>query len=198
MQRALTLPPDHPGQELEQAARALRAIGSTLSLTFLYSNAAYNALKAGHPEQARPLLDRADPLARQLDHPTALIFVCGNRGLEALFNGDLERALDAFTEQLRLCQERVISQTAAEGLAGLAAIASRRGDPEHAALLLGAATVQGAIADADVTAQLERRFFAPARSAYGERHWSEAQAEGARLNFEQALTLALSPGPAPR
>jgi hypothetical protein len=40
--------------------------------------------------------------------------------------------------------------------------------------LLGAATVQGAIADADVTAQLEQRFFAPARASYGKRRWNEA------------------------
>jgi predicted ATPase/DNA-binding SARP family transcriptional activator len=192
MQRALALPPGQGGAELEQAATALRASGNTLGLVFLYSNAAYNALKAGRPDQARSLLDEAAPLGRELEHPEALILVCGNQGLEALFNGDFERARDGFTEQLRLSQEHVIPRHTPEGLAGLAAIASRRGDLECAARLLGAATAQGTIADADVTAQLEHQFFAPARQRYGERRWSEAYAAGTRLSLEEAIDLALS------
>lgn len=69
---------------------------------------------------------------------------------------------------------------APEGLAGLAAIASHRGDLRHAARLLGAATAtaHGVIADADVMAQLEGQFFGPARAAYGEEKWNKAEAEG--------------------
>jgi hypothetical protein len=44
-----------------------------------------------------------------------------------------------------------------------------------------------------VVRQLERQFLAPARSGHGERRWSEARAAGARLSFEQAMDLALSP-----
>jgi predicted ATPase/DNA-binding SARP family transcriptional activator len=195
MHRALTLPPDQGRPELEQAATALRAIGNTRELTLLYSDVAYNALKLRKLEQARLYLDQAAPLARALGHPRALILVCGNQGLAALFIGDLESATDAFNEQLRLCQEHVVSETTAEGLAGLAAIASRGGDLHRAAQLLGAATAQGAIGDADVTAQFEEQFFGPARAAYGERRWNEAAAEGSRLNLQQAIALALTPDP---
>ena len=55
------------------------------------------------------------------------------RATRALFNDDLERASDALSKQLRLCQQNVISDTAGEGLAALAAIASLRGDPHRAA-----------------------------------------------------------------
>jgi hypothetical protein len=119
--------------------------------------------------------------------------VCGNTGLEALFTGDLERAGEAFHEQLQLCREHVIPLAVPEGLAGLAALASRRGDPEHCARLLGAGAAHGLLADADVAAQLEEQFFAPVRAACDEERWKEAEAEGGRLSLDQAIGLALSP-----
>ena len=92
-----------------------------------------------------------------------MALTCGNVGMEALFNDDLDRAQEAFDEGLRLCREHVVTHFAPEGLGGLAAIATRRGDPERAARLLGAATAIGPVGDADVNAQLEEHFFAPPR-----------------------------------
>jgi hypothetical protein len=87
---------------------------------------------------------------------------------------------------------------AAEGLSGLAAIETRRSDPERAAQLLGAASATGPWdGDADVAAQLEQQFFAPARAACGERRWGEAHEAGARLDYEQAIAFALTSGPIP-
>ena len=195
MSRALALPSDQARTEIAEAANALRAIGHTLSLVVLYSDAAYNALKLGRPDHARSYLAQAAPLAHDLGHPRALILVSGNQGVEALFNDDLERARDALSEHLRLCQKNGISDTTGEGLAALAAIASVRGDPQRAAQLLGAAiaTHHGPIADADVMAQLEERFFGPARAAFGQRRWNNAEAEGAGLNLQQAIALGLTP-----
>ncbi|HET8820563.1 MAG TPA: BTAD domain-containing putative transcriptional regulator, partial [Thermoleophilaceae bacterium] len=193
MSRANALPPDQGQPELEQAARALRALGATRSLIWLYSNSGYAALKIGQPELARPLLDQATPLAREAAAPVPLAYLCGNIGLEALFTGDLERAGAAFQEGLLLCREHVIPLAVPEALAGHAALASRRGDFEHGARLLGAGAAHGVLADADVMAQLEEQFFRPARAAYGEERWKEAEVEGARLSLQQAIALALSP-----
>jgi hypothetical protein len=133
------------------------------------------------------------PLARELDDPLQMALAYGNVGQEALFTGDLSRARSAFNEQLRLCREHFFDFPAAIGLAGLAAIATRQRDPELAARLLGAATATGPWdADADVLAQLEQHFFAPARAAYSERRWGEAQAAGAGLSFAQAIEFALT------
>jgi non-specific serine/threonine protein kinase len=121
-----------------------------------------------------------------------LAFVCGNMGLAALYSGDLDRAQEAFEEQLRLCREHVF-WVAAEGLSGLAALAARRGDPKRAARLLGAATAIGPWdADTDVRDALEQRFFEPARRRYGAPRWSQAHAAGTRLSFEAAIDFALS------
>ena len=149
--------------ELEQAVAALRKLGSTRILLALYNSTAYNAIKAGRHRAARPFLAQAVPLAHELGDPVFLALTCGNVGLEALFTDDLARAREAFEEQLRLCRELVVKHLAAEGLGGLAAIAARRGNPERAAQLLGAATATGPVGDADVNAQLEEQFFAPAR-----------------------------------
>jgi predicted ATPase/DNA-binding SARP family transcriptional activator len=189
-ERALAVPLEPGAAELEQAATALRKIGNSRHLVKLYSSAAYNAIKAGSPERARPLLDQALPLARELGDPLLQAFVWGNVGFEALFTGDLDRARRAFDHQLRLCRKHVL-WVGAEGLTGLAAIATRRDDPERAARLLGAATAPGQCTDDDVTAELEEHFFAPARARHGTRHWSEAQAAGAELSFEQATAYAL-------
>jgi tetratricopeptide (TPR) repeat protein len=194
---ALSLPAEQADAELEEAAAALRQISSSRVLTILYSNASYNAIKAGRPKRARPLLDRALPLARDLDEPLTLALVYGNVGLEALFIDDLDRAQDAFDKQLRLCSEQVVPHFAGEPLGGLAAIAARRGDPERAARLLGAATATGPVGDADVNAQLEEHFFEAARARHGPQGWRRAYAAGAEMSFDEAVGFALSPRPTP-
>jgi predicted ATPase len=191
-QRALALPAAQRTAALDAAVAALRRIGSSRQLVGLYCDAAYNAIKEGRPERAAPLLDQAMPLARELGDPVPLAFVWGNLGLEALFSGELDRARAAFDEQLPICREHVL-WVAAEGLAGLAALAARRDDTEHAARLLGAATALGPWdADADVGAALQQQFFEPARQRYGEQRWSQAYAAGSRLSLEEAIDLALS------
>jgi tetratricopeptide (TPR) repeat protein len=195
-ERALALPPEHGTAELDEAVAMLRKIGGSRQLVWLYSDVAYNALKRGRPELARPMLDSAVPLARELGEPSELAFVCGNVGLEALFTGDLDRARGAFDEQLELSLEHVL-WVAAEGLSGLAAIATRRDEPERAARLLGAASVIGPWdGDADVTAHLEKHFFAAARAQHGTQRWNEARANGAQMSFEEAIAFALTPSAA--
>ena len=190
---ALALPVEQAGEEIDRAAAAASAIGSSRLLINLYSSAAYNAIKAGTPTRAQRLLERAIPLARELADPVLLVNVCGNVGLAALFIGQLDRAQTEFVEQVRLCREHVWPEPAGEGLAGLAAIAAARGDLERAALLLAAARAAGTIADDDVEAHLNEHFFEPARADYGERRWNDAQARGAQMSFEHAITLAMSP-----
>jgi hypothetical protein len=190
-QTARALPPEHATAAIAQAAAALRKTHDWRLLS-LYSDTAYNAIKRGNPQHAQQLLAQAIPLARALGDAAVLAYVWGNVGLEALFNGDLDRARAAFEDQLRLCSTHTM-WVAAEGLAGLAAVEARRGDPERAARLLGAATASGPWdTDADVTKQLEHDFFAGARAAYGDSRWNEQQAVGAELSFEQAIAFALN------
>jgi predicted ATPase/DNA-binding SARP family transcriptional activator len=189
--RADAVAPDEGAVEREDAIAALRAIGAWRWLAMLYNRAAYHAIKAGSPERARPFLADAEPLVRELGDQMLLCAVYGNAGLSALFTGDLDGARKAFEKELRLCQELVIPWLASEGLAGLAAIASREDDLDRAARLLGAATATGPLGDVEVTAQLERDFYAAARERHGERQWNEGQAAGAELDFADAIEVGL-------
>ena len=195
VQQASAVSPENDTGELEQAATALRKLGSTRILAKLYNNTAYNAIKVGRPETARPFLLQAVPFARELGDPHWFALIYGNVGLEALFTDDLRRAQDAFEQQLRLCREHVLTHIAVEGLGGLAAIAARRGDTERAARLLGAATAIGPVGDADVNAELEAKFFAPARR--NAPHWRSAHTAGAQMSLEEAIAFALTPAQRP-
>jgi predicted ATPase/DNA-binding SARP family transcriptional activator len=195
LEQACAISPEDDTGEIAQAATALRTLGGARPLVALYNNASYNAIKAGRPEAAGPFLAEALPLARELGDPVFSALTWGNVGLEALFADDLDRAREAFDEEVRLSREHVVRHLAAEGLGGLAAIATRRGDPERAARLLGAATTIGSIGDPDVEPQLEEQFFAPARNRT--RHWSQAHTAGTQMGFEEAIAFALTPGETP-
>ena len=198
MEQANAISPESAAEETEQAATALRKLGCSRILVAHYNNSAYNAIKAGSPERARAFLAEAAPLARELEFPVFVALTSGNEGLEALFSDDSDRARRAFEEQLRVCREHVVHQLVGEGLGGLAAIATHGNDLERAALLLGAANATGTgVGDADVTAQLEERFFAPARAAHGTREWDEAHATGAEMSLEEAIAFALNESGAP-
>jgi class 3 adenylate cyclase len=193
-ERALAQPFSQVTAATAEAEAALRRLGASRTLASFYNSAAYNAIKEGDPEGARPLLERAIPITRELGDPILLILLRGNMGLEALLSGDLDRARVAFADQLRLCREHVIPHLAAEGLSGIAVVAACQGNPERAARVLGAATAITPVGDADVSQQLERRFFAAAREQIGTARWAAAEEEGGRLSLEEALDEALEPG----
>jgi hypothetical protein len=138
---------DEVTAEIEQAATALRTLDSPRLLLVFCNNVAYNAVKAGRAERALPFLAQAAPLTDEVGDPVLRAVTYGNVGLEALFTDDLDRARAVFEEQLRLCREHVVKHLATEALGGLAAVAARRGEPERAARLLGAATAIGPVAD---------------------------------------------------
>jgi predicted ATPase/DNA-binding SARP family transcriptional activator len=192
-ERALAVPPARGGAEFEEAVAALRKIGSLRLLAFFCSNFAYSWIKLGRPAAARPLVERSLTLIRELGDPATGAVAYGNAGMEALLSGDLDRAHAAFDQQLRLSREQGL-WVAAEGLAGLAAIATRRSELGRAARLLGAATAVGPWdGDADVRDWLEQEFFGPARRRYGNKRWDETRAAGAQLSFEDAIDGAIDP-----
>lgn len=190
MQRALALRVADAATEIEEAVAALQRIDDTRELVWLRMNVGYNLVKERDPDQARPWLEEALALAREVGDPIQLAFVLGNIGLEAMLAGDLDRAVVAFDEQLRLCRAHPF-WASASALAGLAAIAAERGDPERAARLLGAAgTVGPWEADPDELAELERRL-APARRRLGDRGWGAAERAGAQLGYQEAIDFAV-------
>jgi tetratricopeptide (TPR) repeat protein len=179
-------------ERTDRAASRLEEVGNVFFLANLLASAAYGAMSLGSDLDAKELMERAVPIARRLDDPSLWMMVHGNFGLAALLTGDIERARDAFREELRICRELVVRPFAFEGLSGLAAVAATRGETDRAARLAGAAGVLHYGAPyAVVEDRLDAAFFEAARASCGADAWNVAADEGAALSFDDAIAYAL-------
>jgi hypothetical protein len=179
-------------ERTDQAASLLEEVGNVLFLANLLASAAYGAMGFGSDRDARELVERAVPIARRLDDPSLWMMVQGNLGLARLLTGDIERARDAFREELRLSRELVVHPFAYEGLSGLAAVAATRGNTDRAARLAGAAdALHHGAPYAPVEDRLDAIFFEAARASCGADAWNAAADEGAALSFDDAIAFAL-------
>jgi hypothetical protein len=179
-------------RRVDRAASLLEKVGNTYDLAGLLANASYAALCAARDHDAKELVDRAGPIARELDSPYVWMLLRGNLGLASLLTDDTETARQAFREELMLCRELVVLPIAFEGLRGLAAVAVNDGDANRAATLLGAATAHryGEPDDA-LHARLETAFFKTARTRHGVEAWDAAACGGAALSFQDSIAYAL-------
>jgi predicted ATPase/DNA-binding SARP family transcriptional activator/Tfp pilus assembly protein PilF len=192
--RALSFPIVDVVAEIAETAALYRKVGDVHGLASLYNNAGYVAVTQGSYEWAAAYLDEALELAERTGEQLRVMLVFGNLGLAALFTADLECAAAHFAKQLRLSREHAVYWMAAEGIGGLAAIAARQGEAERAARLLGAAESLANVLGDAAGVRLEQEFFSPARERLGETRWRAAHADGARLNFDEAVRLALDEG----
>jgi len=151
-------------------------------------SASYAALCLGGDDTARDLAGQAHLLTRDIGEPYLQMVMAGNAGLAALMIGDTDDARRSFREELALCRQLAALPYAAEALAGLAAVAVRRGDLTRAARLHGAAGAHsyGQPQDA-LQARLERDVFAAARDRLGAESWDAGAAGGAALEWEEAI-----------
>ena len=78
----------------------------------------------------------------------------------------------------------------------MAQVAAAAGDADRAARLAGAAAAYGGPAGFDPTESFPCGHVDTARAALGEPAWQKAWADGAELDFDAALGLAISLGPA--
>ena len=192
--RALSFPIADVDAEIAETAALYRKVGDVHGLASLYNNAGYLAVTQGSYELAATYLDEALELAHRTGEQVRVMLVVGNLGLAALFTADLEAAAAHFAQQLRLSREHAVHWMAAEGIGGLAAIAARQGDAERAARLLGGAESLANVLTDAAGLRLAQEFFSPARERLGEDRWRAAYADGARLGFDEAVSLALDGG----
>ena len=192
--RAVNSPISDVEAQVAEIGALYRKVGDIHGIAGLYSYAGYVAIAQGRYEHAAVFLDQTLELAERSGEPFRVILAFGNLGLASLFTGDLENARAHFGDELRLCREHAVHWMAAEGLAGLGAVAACRNEAERAARLLGAAESLAQVLSDPVGAKLEQQFFAPVRERIGEERWRAAYADGARLGFEDAVSLALSRG----
>jgi predicted ATPase len=184
------------------AARKMRAVGTTGRLAGLLSTGGYTALLDHAYAHADALLADALDAARAIEHPFMVAVVYGNIGLAALLQGRDADAAAAFAEELTLAHANGFADICCyEGLLGLAAVAAQRGHWRRAAALEAAASEHQQepleVPEMELLQRVEQRFLAPARERLGDDDWERAGDAGRRLTTEQAIAIALDAGDRP-
>jgi predicted ATPase/class 3 adenylate cyclase len=176
----------------EEAYRLCRGVGD-VSLTALWlSNLAGYALEGGNSAEARRRLAGSLELARLIDDTRGTGYALGSLGWVELLEGHPKRAVSCFEEAAATARRLGARRLGADAIWGFAHVAAAAGDADRAARLAGAALAFGASARYDPadwnpsTAHLD-----DARAALGEQAWQKAQDEGAALDLDAALRLAL-------
>jgi hypothetical protein len=183
---------DELRERVEVADSLLEAVGNRHQRAGLLASAAFMALTKESDRHARELLDRAVPLAREVDSPFLWMLVYGNLGMVELLAGDAGAAAVAFRDEVRLVRELVVLPFTSEALSGLAAVAAADGDDARAARLHGASAAHRYGEPMTILdARLDAAFFAPARVRFGAEPWEATARDGAALSFEDALAYAL-------
>jgi hypothetical protein len=177
---------------VQSTASLLEALGDLYHLANLFASASYAALGAGSDHDAEEFIDRAIPIAQELDDVHTWMLLQGNIALTRLLTGDIDAAREAFAQELRLCRELGARPGASEGLLGLAAVAAIGDDRERAARLVGAAREHAYGSDqSKIQARLNAAFLDPARRRHATDLWDAAMCDGAALSIENAITYAL-------
>ena len=176
----------------EDAYHLCRGVGdASLSVLWL-SNLAQEALRDGDSAAARVRLREALELARSIDDARGIGAVLSNSGWVELFEGNLGRATYYFEETAAIARRLGGRVYGADAIWGFAQVAAASGDAGRAARLAGAAVAYGRPARFDPTESFPSAGHVDAaRAALGERAWQKAWAEGAELDFDAALGLAL-------
>ena len=161
------------------------------------SNLAPDALRDGDFVAARARLNEALELARSIDDTRGIGAVLSSFGWLELFEGNLGRAISYFEETAAIARRLGGRRVRRRCDLGLRPGGRRRGDADRAARLAGAAVAYGRPAGFDPTESFPSAGHVDAaRAALGERAWQKAWADGAELDFDAALGLAISLDPA--
>jgi non-specific serine/threonine protein kinase len=181
----------------EEAYRLCRGVGDASLSTLWLSNLAQDALRDGEFATARARLNEALELARSIDDPRGIGAVLSTFGWVELFEGDLGRAVSCFEESAAIARRLGGRVHGADAIWGFAQVAAAGGDADRGARLAGAAVAYGRPAGFDPTVSFPSAGHVDAaRAVLGERAWQKAWAEGAELDFDAALGLALDLEPA--
>ena len=173
----------------EEAYRLCRGVGDVSLSALWLSNLAGAALDGGNTAAARRRLDESRELARLIDDTRGTAQALILLGWVELLEGDFGHAFSCFEESAAIARRLGLKWLGAEAIWGFAEIAGAGCDTDRAARLAGAALAAGATGfdqPAQFTAHVD-----DARAALGESAWEKARDEGAALDLDAALRLAL-------
>ena len=177
----------------EEAVRLCRGVGDVSLAAIWINNLAWDDLCAGNTVEARARLNESLELARLIDDIRMRGTATVNLGWTELLDGEFDRARSCFEEGAEIARRLGRRALLSESLWGFAQLAAARGGNDLAARLAGAATTIGSTAEFDPTTSFAfAHHVEEARARVEERDWGRAWAEGADLELDAALTLALA------
>ena len=144
-------------------------------------------------ERAAQYAARALDLFRQTHHPTGAAMALGRLATLACDRGDDRWAVSSLHEARRLCWSIGDRWAIAQVLVGLSEIASRYGQADTAARIIGAVDTLGQVIGTTVfSAALatSERAIASAQAALGEDCFTQLRTGGQALRLEEAVALA--------
>lgn len=177
---------------LEEGLALRRTVGTPHSTAISLASVGELARRAGDDVRAVAHLEEALTLFRELGDGEHAAWALYNLGLVAVRQGDAGAAA-ALAECLALRAEQGNAAEIAKTIAGVAHVAVRRGEVEHATRLLGAAegirAAHGVAAPADEDGEEEQCMLALLRATLGEAAMSAARAQGCALPLSEAIRL---------
>jgi predicted ATPase len=180
----------------EEACRIFRDVGDASFTAIYLSNHAEIALRAWMTGEARARLVEGLELARGVDSPVVVALITVNLGWATLQDGDADGARSRFLEAADIARRLGQRIVCAEAMWGLAHVAAHEGDPLRVARLAGCASALYPSSQEHPTITVD--YFDDvdnARAAATDDAWQKAWAEGAELNLDDGLSLALGESP---
>ena len=190
--------PTYPetARRAEAAAAYARRVGDVHHLGIVCSVTGYKAIAQGHYREALQWLDEGMQAVRVLGNARSVFYFAGNQGLARLFLDETDEAARAFGDALAVCADAAAQDIVDETLLGLAAVATRHGDLNHAARLAGAAMAHRTSIriheEEVVSSRVLDDILAPARDAFGPEKWDRLARDAASLSVDEAIELALA------
>jgi non-specific serine/threonine protein kinase len=187
---------DRPEVYAEEALALCRASGNQLLTPYPLRQLTMMALTRGDDARARALGEESLALAREIEDPHAIISALTDLLRLARRQRDVEETEALGREGLSVLRRIGANQYAETMLEIMAWAAGERGQPERAAVVLGAASAmrRSSGASRDV---LDRAAYdetcAAIRAAAGDERFAAAWARGQSLSLNEAIAEALPP-----
>jgi predicted ATPase/DNA-binding CsgD family transcriptional regulator/DNA-binding XRE family transcriptional regulator len=183
---------------MEEALVLWRAVGSRTNESMALGNLGAIALGRGDIETGVRWAEEALTLCQSAGDSASIAMVLQLQARLASARGDKLGALATYQESLRLFTGIGERWMIAMALGGLASLAASEGQPEEAAMLLGAVDNrldQGAVTIQPNDRLLLDRAAATARAALGERQFADRYAAGRGLSLAATVAVAKAVSP---
>lgn len=186
---------DRARAALDEAQSIARELGTDIASAMAEMAEAAVALYSDRHKEARAACERALDRFRRAEAPLGITSILTYLGWIGLAQRRHNEAAHSFRESLVTRQGADVLWTADGDLDGLAAVATARGEPSVAAVLLGAAEAaryEGEAGDDPVQARLRAETLAAVRESLDVDAYGSAVAEGRAMTIEAAVEYALA------